>query len=110
MSVDIYLTLQEKIENLSSLLDELKERGKNKAVAERNYRVALRKEMLKERQNGTPVSMLSDVCRGEETIAELKLARDLAEALYDATKEACNGTKLVIRVLEEQIEREWQRA
>ena len=110
MSVDLYLQLQEKMENLHSLLDELKERGKNKAVSERNYRVALRKEILKERQNGTPVTMLSDVCRGDETVAELKLARDLAEVMYDTTIEACNGIKLIIRVLEEQIEREWHKA
>jgi hypothetical protein len=110
MSVDLYLQLQDKITQLDTFLNDLAVKGIEKANAERDYRVALRKEILKERQNGTPVSILSDVCRGEESIAELKLARDLAETMYDATKEACNGTKLVIRVLEEQIAREWQKA
>lgn len=70
----------------------------------------LPKKMLLERDKGTPVSILSDICRGSREIAAKKMQRDIAEAVYKASMEACNVYKLQIRVLENQIDREWNRA
>lgn len=85
-------------------------RGRIYAQAEHDYRVALSKKILLARDKGTPVTIISDVCRGDPEIAKLRLEKDTAKACYDAAKEAINGYKLQIRILDAQIEREWGRS
>lgn len=70
-------------------------------------RVGLNKKIVEERDKGTPVTIISDICRGDEVIAGLKFQRDVAETAYKAAMEAINVYKLNIKVLEEQIQREW---
>lgn len=98
----------------SSLLDkaiaQLSVRGKVYAQAERDYRVALRKAILTARAEGMPVTIISDVCRGHPEIARLRLEKDIALTVYEAAKEAIQGYKLQIRILDAQVEREWGRA
>ena len=54
-----------------------------------------------------PVTIISDVCRGQPRIAKLKIDRDIAESTYQSIIESINSQKLAIRVLEAQIAREW---
>ena len=108
------MDLINELARLTTLLNEairqLGLRGKEYAATERDYRIALRQEILIERDAKTPVTIISDVCRGKREIAELKFKRDVAEVMYDAAKEAINGYKLQMRILEDQIEREWGKA
>lgn len=105
--------LIEQIQQKSALLDkalqESKERGVASADAEQAYKVALAKAMLIERDKGTPVTILSDICKGQEEIAGLRRERDIADALYKSSKEAINVYKIQLRVLQEQAEMEWGR-
>lgn len=105
---DLMLELQEKLRLLDAALATYGTRGRAYAEAERDYRVELRKLILTERVNKTPTSIIGDVCRGDPTIAEMKFQRDVAEATYKSAIEAINIYKLQIRVLENQIEREWK--
>lgn len=106
---DIFLNMQDKTTLLDRALEQLGKRGRAYAEAERNYRAALSAEILKERDEGMPVTIISDVCRGKAKIAEKKLKRDIAESLYKAAMEAINVYKLEINLLREQIDREWNR-
>lgn len=93
-----------------ALMDELstcREAGQRLADAERDYRKRLRLEILSERRKGTPVTIISDVCRGVDEIADLKCARDCAEALYKASQEAINVYKIRMRMLDAEIQRAW---
>lgn len=101
--------VRQKTALLDKALKESKERGIASADAEQAYKVALSKAMLIEREKGTPVTIISDICRGQEEIAALRRERDIAEALYKAAKEAINVYKIQLRVLQEQVEREWGR-
>jgi hypothetical protein len=96
----------------SSLLDaavkQLGVRGKAYAQAEREYKVALAKRIMQEREKGTPVTIISDVCRGDTEIARLRFERDCAEVVYKSAMEAIQSIKLQIRILDAQIEREWR--
>ena len=74
---------------------------------EAEYRKALRIAILNERQKGTPVTIIGDVCRGQEQIAEAKRRRDCSEAIYKASQEAINVIKLRIRMVDAQITRIW---
>lgn len=104
--------LIQEIGSKSALLDaaikQLGIRGRAYAQAEHDYRVAMRKKVLEERANGTPVTIISDVCRGDPQIAKLRLERDIALTVYESAQEAINGYKLQIRILDSQIEREWK--
>lgn len=96
----------------SSLLDaavrQLGVRGKAYAQAERDYKVALARKMMEEREKGTPVTIISDICKGDSEIARLRFERDCSEVVYKSAMEAIQSIKLQIRILDAQIEREWK--
>ncbi len=102
-----YAELVGLLDRLHKEVDALRRAGCQLASNEMDYRVALRIRILDERQAGTPVTIISDICRGDEHIAQLKQARDCSEAIYKASLEAINAIKLQIRVVEAQIAREY---
>lgn len=69
---DLMLQLNEKVRLLDAALGQLGKRGRERAEAERSYRVELSKAMLTERANGTPATILSDICRGKGGYCPLK--------------------------------------
>ena len=104
---DLYEELSGLTRLLNTALRQYGSRGATYARAEHDYRVALAKEMLIQRDNRIPVTIIGDLCRGTPSIAKLKLERDVAEVTYKAASEAINTYKLQIRIIESQIEREW---
>ena len=84
----------------------LKSRGKKKAQCEAEYRKGLAIKILKERANGVPVTIISDICRGDKEIAALKLERDIAETLYEVCQQAIYKTKMEIGVVDRQMQAE----
>lgn len=103
---DLQIELNKLRIDLNKAITIIKERGKAKAIAERDYRVELAKEILKLRADGMPVTIVSDVCRGNEKIAELKMNRDIAETLYESNMQFIYSTKLNIDIVMKQIEAE----
>lgn len=99
------------IGNKSRMLDvaitELKKRGQKYAESEKAYRIALARRILDEREKGTPVTIISDICRGSAQIAGLRFERDCAEVVYKSAMEAINSMKLQIRLMDSQLDREW---
>lgn len=110
MQADLIAEIGQKSRMLDTAIRELGKRGHVYAQAEHDYRVALSKKVLTEREKGTPVTVISDICRGDREIAKLRFDRDVAETVYEAAKEAIHGYKLQIRILDAQIEREWGHA
>lgn len=105
---DLMLDLQGKVQLLDKALQQLGKRGRDYAEAERDYRVALAKKIAVERDKGTPVTIISDVCRGSQEIANAKFQRDTAEVVYKSALEAINVYKLQLKLLENQIDREFR--
>lgn len=68
--------------------DELAEVSERAAKAEAAYRMELAKKELVLREQGLPATLIGDLARGDERVAELKLERDLAEALKDVASKA----------------------
>lgn len=99
--------IEKNMQMLEKAVSEMRDRSKKLAEAEHNYRVALSQRLTELRAEGQPVTHLADIARGEKKIASLRLARDIAEGLYDSSKEAINMYKLRIKILEGQFEREW---
>lgn len=107
MNIDLMEELQNKVQLLDTALKQLYKRGTIYAETERKYRTSLQQEILIQRNNGVPVTIISDICRGNPEIAAKKFERDVAEVKYKSAQEAINVYKLQIKLLESQISREW---
>lgn len=105
--VELYNELQKKTRELDTSIKLLRQNGTAYAQAEKDYKILLRSECLKLRDEGMAVGMIDKTCFGIPTVAEARFKRDVAEAVYKANQEAINSIKLQLRLIESQIQREW---
>jgi len=106
------MDLYEEIMNLTQQLDksvkQLRISGTEFAQAEQDYKICLRQEALKLRADeNMPVTLINQIIYGVPEVARLRFDRDVKEAVYDANKEAINTLKLKLRIIENQLNREW---
>lgn len=95
---------------LTASIGKLRANGAKLAEAERDYKITLRTEALRLRASDMPVTLINSTIYGVEEVANLRLARDIAQANYEANREHINITKLKLRILESQIKMEWGQA
>lgn len=105
--MELYLELQAKTKQLDTSIKQLRKSGTDYAEAERAYKILLRQECLKLRDDGMAIGMIDKTCFGIPSVAEARFKRDVAEAVYKANFEAINSLKLQLRLIEAQISREW---
>lgn len=106
----LMIELNKKYQLLEDALNSLKKRGVEYAQTERDYRKALAQFYLIALNKGTPVTAIRDLSRGENNIADLKFNRDVADSKYKSALEAINVYKIAVRILQNQIDREWNRS
>lgn len=107
MSFDLVQELQSKTQQLEVSIRQLRKTGTDYAQAEKDYKVLLRQECLRLRDEGMAIGMIDKTCYGIPSVAEARFKRDVAEAVYKANQEAINSLKLQMRLIEAQISREW---
>lgn len=107
---DLVTEIGAKTALLDAAITQLGKRGRAYAEAEMNYKIELAKKILLEREKGTPVTIISDICRGDPHIAKMRFERDCAEVVYKSAQEAINSYKLQIRLMDAQLSREWNNA
>lgn len=105
---DLIQEMNTKRKELNAAIHILKDRGIEKAKAESYYRIALATEILKQREEKVPVTIISDICRGDKKIAKLKLDRDIAEILYETAFEKIRTLKMELQILDNQARSEWK--
>lgn len=106
--IDLFNDIQELIEKLNISIKTLAKKGQELAEAERDYKITLRQEALKLRQEkNMAVTLINQIIYGIPQVAEKRFKRDIAEAMYNTNQEYINTLKLQIRVLESQLSREW---
>ena len=98
--MNLYNELQTKTKELEISIKTLRQSGTNYAQAERDYKVLLRQECLKLRDEGMAIGMIDKTCYGIPSV-------DVAEAIYKANLEAINSIKLQMKLIENQLSREW---
>lgn len=106
--MNLFNELQLKTKELDVSVKSLRQSGTNYAQAERDYKVLLRQECLKLRDDGMAIGMIDKTCYGIPSVAEARFKRDVAEAIYKANLEAINSIKLQMRIIEGQLDREWK--
>lgn len=105
--IDLYEEITRLMAELTASIGKLRANGAKLAEAERDYKITLRTEALRLRASDMPVTLINSTIYGVEVVAELRLIRDIAQANYEANKEHINITKLKLRILEAQLQREY---
>lgn len=107
--MDLMLELQAKIKQLEKAVQDLRINGTELAKAERDYKILLRQECMKLRDEGMAIGMIDKVCYGIPSVAEARFKRDIAQTTYNANQDFINSIKLQLRLIESQIQREYER-
>ena len=106
--MDYVNEILEKSRTLDACIDQLRDYGMKLSSAEKDYKITLRQEALKLRaEENMPVTLINQIIYGVPNVAQLRFDRDVKEAIYQANLEAINSTKLKLRILENQLNREW---
>lgn len=105
--MELWEELEQKNRQLDQALKTLRQNGIALAEAERNYKEAVSKEVLRLKDEGMAVTLINQIIYGMPSISTLRFERDCASVLYNANQEAINVKKLQIRLIEAQISREW---
>lgn len=105
--MDLWTELSEKRKMLDKAIENLASNGYDLAAKERDYKIAINKKALELRAEDTPVTLINTIIYGYEDIAELRFKRDTADVKYNANLEYINTIKLQIRILENQLNREY---
>lgn len=105
--MDLFNELQNLTKQLTNSLKQLRTNGIKLAEAEKEYKIAVNKKALLLRSEDMPVTLINQVIYGYEDIAQLRFLRDSADVVYKANLEAINTLKLQIRIIENQIKREY---
>lgn len=105
--MDLITERDTKQKQLDKAILDLRGNGTAFAEAERDYKILLRQEVLKLRDEGVAIGVIDKICYGIPSVAEARYKRDVAEAIYKANQEAINSLKLQIRIIDNQVSREW---
>lgn len=106
--MDLYEQIQKFIAELDASVRQLRTSGTELAEAERNYKVCLSQKALElKTTDKMPVTLISQIIYGVQEVANLRFTRDVKQAIYQANQESINSTKLKLRLLEAQLNREW---
>ena len=106
--MDLFNDINDLIKRLNTSVVKLKDYGKELAEAEKDYKITLRQEALKLRtEQDMPVTLINQIVYGIPNVANKRFKRDVAETMYNVALENINSTKLQLRILENQLSREW---
>ncbi len=105
--MDLQIELNNRLRDLDVAIKSLRKTGEDYAKAYTDYRVELAKELMILKNEGYAITLAGDIARGKPQIAHLKFLEISKEAIYKANLESINATKLAIKIIQEQIDREY---
>lgn len=105
--MDLLQELEMVNDQLSEAIKIMARYGREKAEAEKNYKIALRQEALKLRSGEMAVTLIDKVVYGVPEVADKRFKRDVADAMYETAKENINVLKLKRKILETQLKLEY---
>lgn len=82
---------------------ELKTLGLRRAKAEKAYRIKQATEILKLKSEKYPATLILELVKGNEEVAELRLQRDIAESAYYSCKNGLENLRMEIEVLRSKL-------
>ena len=100
--------LNSDLKRLRDVTEQYAEAGKQAAIDEARYQSVKATRALEMRAQGESAAMINLLIKGDPAVNEYLLNRECSKAIYEVTKEQINTLKLSIRIIENQIEREWK--
>lgn len=104
----------EELNELNAILDKLTNAiklmakyGTEHAEKEREYKIILNQVAMKLRNEGLAVTLIDKTVYGEKEVADKRFERDVAKVMYDTSKENINVLKIKARILDNQINKEY---
>ena len=99
---------RERIKNsLDTSLHKAYENGIEMAEATRLYRISLSNEIMRQKANGAPTTILEKLARGAEEVAQKEFDMIVAEVKYRASNENIMAQKKLFDSIEADIKREY---
>ena len=106
---DLVKAIREQRMLLIDTVNAMKTVGRQLAQATKDYKIALRQEILRLRlEDSVAWTACYDLALGEDGVAQLRFIRDLRQSDYDVCIEKIAQTKLEIRLLDSEIKAEMQ--
>lgn len=106
--MDLFNEIETLISQLNSIISTLARYGRELSTKEKEYKIILRQEALKLRNDeNMPVTLINQIIYGIPDVAQKRFERDVADTMYKTALENINVKKLQLRVLENQLQREW---
>ena len=106
---NLWTEIEQKTRQLDTCIKELRKSGTAYAEAERDYKIKLREECLRLKSEGMAIGLISMTAYGIPSVADLRFKRDMASTIYAANKDAVNAIKLEMRIINDQLMREYGR-
>jgi hypothetical protein len=101
---DLMQTLSATRRQLNECLIFYKNVGRKLAEAERLYKIAYRKEVFRLHiEDGVAWTACEGLAKGDETVAKLRMERDIRKSDYDSTYEKILALKAELRIIENEI-------
>lgn len=85
----------------------LRQNGETLAKKENEYQLIKAKTWRVLKADGWTSTDLASIIKGQPEVAQALFERDNAKVMYEANQEHINVVKLEMRVIENQIAREW---
>jgi hypothetical protein len=102
-----YAGLQRLRRELDAALLRKRQAGSQLSENKKKYEVAKADLTMRLKAEGMPATLIRDLVRGDDDVADLRFLRDVAQVNYDTEQEVINAIKVNIRVVADQIAREW---
>lgn len=104
---DLMRELDAKRDELHKSMSLLRKHGEDLAEKEHDYQVRKAQTWAILKNEGCTSTEIAAVIKGQPLVAEAMFARDNAKVMYEANKEHINVIKVDLRLIENQITREW---
>lgn len=103
--MDLIRKVFELQDQLSEEVRTMHKYGIEYAKAKREFLISMAEAELKLRDEGVPATLVKDIAKGQT--ANKRFSMDAAEVVYNTAQESINATKLAIKMMNDQIKREW---
>ena len=105
--MELVMEIQSKYQELEISVKRLRHTGEEYAEAERTWRKIRSQKALELRSQDMAIGMIDKVLDGISEVADAKFEMQAKEAVYKANQEHINATKLLLRILENQYNKEY---
>lgn len=104
---DLYVEERQLRSKLDALIDEYRRCGIEHAKRDREYYVLKATKTLELKDQGMPATVIAQVIKGVEPVAEAREKMLVAEVMTRAALEAVLSTKLQVKLVDSQLQREY---